>query len=76
MDDINNRRLAELDVKSIFTEEIPQVIDEWHLVPEIWDVVRRECDIRKTRGNFILTGSMRLPKKEQEKKYTILELVG
>lgn len=35
----------------------PRLIDEWHLVPGIWDMVRRECDRRSLPGQFILTGS-------------------
>ena len=35
----------------------PRLIDEWHLVPGIWDMVRRECDRRGMVGQFILTGS-------------------
>ncbi len=63
MDDDNNKEMASLDVKSIFTSEIaerPQLIDEWNLVPKIWDAVRRECDKSPTKGNFILTGSTTL----------------
>ncbi len=35
----------------------PRLIDEWHLVPGIWDMVRRECDRRGVPGQFVLTGS-------------------
>lgn len=35
----------------------PRLIDEWHLVPGIWDMVRRECDRRGAVGQFVLTGS-------------------
>lgn len=71
MDDDNNIELAKLDVKSIFTRDLekkPQLIDEWHLVPTIWDAVRRECDKTISKGNFILTGSTTLPKKEAKEK--------
>ena len=71
MDDDNNIELAKLDVKSIFTRDLekkPQLIDEWHLVPTIWDAVRRECDKTISKGNFILTGSTTLPKKEAMEK--------
>lgn len=68
MDDTNNKELAKVDPKLIFDNNIPQLIDEWHLVPEIWDAVRRECDERSTRGNFILTGSTRLLKKDEKEK--------
>ena len=35
----------------------PALIDEWQLVPAVWDVVRREVDRDRTPGRFILTGS-------------------
>ena len=35
----------------------PRLIDEWHLVEGIWDMVRRECDRRGVPGQFVLTGS-------------------
>lgn len=35
----------------------PRLIDEWQLVPDIWNHVRREVDRRQAKGQFILTGS-------------------
>ena len=35
----------------------PVLIDEWQLVPGVWDAVRREVDSDRTPGRFILTGS-------------------
>ena len=71
MDDDNNKEMALLDVKSIFSQELeerPQLIDEWHRVPSIWDAVRRECDKSIIKGNFILTGSTTLPNKIMKEK--------
>ena len=71
MDDENMRDLAQLDVKSIFNNENdkkPQLIDEWNLVPTIWDAVRRECDKTTEKGNFIITGSTTLPNKVMKEK--------
>ena len=42
--DKSARNLAEVDPRYIFTGENPQLIDEWQIVPEIWDAVRHECD--------------------------------
>lgn len=71
MDDEENKNLALIDVKAIFNKELekrPQLIDEWHLVPTIWDAVRRECDKSVIRGNFILTGSTTLPSDTMKEK--------
>ena len=37
--------------------ETPRVLDEWQLVPSIWNAVRAEIDERAVKGQFILTGS-------------------
>ena len=37
--------------------ETPRLIDEWQIVPEIWNHVRHAVDERAGRGHFILTGS-------------------
>lgn len=71
MDDNNNKEIASLDAKTILNtneEEFPQLIDEWHLVPTIWDAVRRECDKLSTKGNYILTGSTTLQKEKDKQK--------
>lgn len=71
MDDDNNVDIAQIDPKAIFVKdykERPQLIDEWHLVPNIWDAVRRECDKSAIKGNFILTGSTTLSNKEKIKE--------
>lgn len=41
--------------------ETPRLIDEWQEQPEIWNYVRHEVDKRKTKGEFILTGSANPP---------------
>ncbi len=60
------RNNAMIDAKYIFTKERPQLIDEWQVVPEIWDAVRNECDSDHYKGKFILTGSTSLEKREEE----------
>lgn len=60
------RDLAKVDPKYIFNDKRPQLIDEWQLVPSIWDSVRHECDNSKETGKFILTGSTTLTKEEKE----------
>ena len=49
--------LARMDVNQILVGEYPILIDEWQLIPSIWDCVRRKCDEDKIKGKFILTGS-------------------
>lgn len=50
--------VAKADPKLMLLGERPHVIDEWQLVPPIWDAVRHEVDReRGLRGGWILTGS-------------------
>lgn len=63
------RNLAETNPKYIFNKLRPQLIDEWQLVPEIWDAVRHECDEDTKKGKFILTGSTTLNKEELKRVF-------
>ncbi len=35
----------------------PRLLDEWQVVPQLWDAVRHQVDISSDKGLFILTGS-------------------
>ncbi|MGL5406620.1 MAG: hypothetical protein ACRDAX_07555 [Propionibacteriaceae bacterium] len=35
----------------------PRLFDEWHLQPQLWNLVRRRVDEVQGKGLFILTGS-------------------
>ena len=41
----------------IYTEEYPELIDEWQSIEQIWDDVRTKCDEDGKSGKYILTGS-------------------
>lgn len=41
-----------LDPSLIFKGDNPRLIDEWQLMPEIWDMVRGDVD-RRDRKDFI-----------------------
>ena len=56
-DNENDKLLAELDVTEVLKGDNPHLIDEWQLVPSLWDAVRRECDKDISNGKYILTGS-------------------
>lgn len=47
----------EIDPKSVLIGEVPRLIDEWQVYPQIWNFIRHEVDARKLKGQFILTGS-------------------
>lgn len=37
--------------------DVPRLLDEWQLVPDIWNAVRRAVDDRGEVGQFLLSGS-------------------
>lgn len=51
-----NIQLAKLNPKLLLAGEIPRLIDEWQIAPQLWDSVRFESD-HGPIGQFILTGS-------------------
>ena len=48
---------AGMDPASLLDGPVPRLLDEWQLAPGIWNPMRRACDARGSRGQFILTGS-------------------
>lgn len=59
---------AKLSLDLILEEERPELIDEWNLIPEVWDAVRRKCDETTKKGNYILTCSTKLTDEKQKEK--------
>lgn len=51
------RAAAQADIGVLLAGDVPRLIDEWQLVPEVWNAVRAEVDDRQADGQFILTGS-------------------
>lgn len=68
LDDDDVREKANLSLEYILNDEKPLLIDEWNLVPQTWDAVRRKCDDTSSKGNYILTCSTKLPDKLKKKK--------
>lgn len=53
-----NVELANLSPKKLLSGEVPRLIDEWQLAPQLWDAARFEVDHRDELGQFIFTGSV------------------
>ena len=51
LDDEETKQKAELSLEYILDNQTPELIDEWNLVPKIWDAVRRKCDETTQKGN-------------------------
>lgn len=52
-----NKQLAEIDPSLVLEGEYPRLIDEWQVVPPIWDAVRFKVDQIGKKGIYVLTGS-------------------
>ena len=48
---------AEIDPHLLLAGASPRLLDEWQLIPQIWNLARREVDFSSEPGRFILTGS-------------------
>ena len=68
LDEEEVKEKAKLSLDLILNEEKPELIDEWNLIPEVWDAVRRKCDETTQKGNYILTCSTKLTDDEQKAK--------
>lgn len=57
-DDVfENRLAAQIAPREVLEGPVPRLLDEWQLAPGVWDAMRRVCDDRGHKGQFILTGS-------------------
>ena len=68
LDEETVREKAKLSLNLILNDNRPELVDEWNLIPEIWDAVRRKCDDTTNKGNYILTCSTKLTDAEQKEK--------
>jgi predicted AAA+ superfamily ATPase len=55
--DVNAREIARADPSLVLEGAAPRLIDEWQIVPDVWNHVRRAVDDIGKPGQFILTGS-------------------
>ncbi len=52
-----NKKIAELNPDLVLDGVTPRLIDEWQVVPELWDAVRGRVDASNKKGQFVLTSS-------------------
>lgn len=50
-------QMMQIEPSALLSGKAPQLIDEWQLLPTLWDTIRNEVDNRGEEGQFILTGS-------------------
>ena len=49
--------MAENDPELLLDGEVPRLLDEWQMAPQLWDTARYVIDQRCKTGQFIFTGS-------------------
>lgn len=57
MSDPRNLQLAQVSLMDLLGGAVPRLVDEWQVVPQLWDAARYEIDHRGEEGQFIFTGS-------------------
>src|SRR5664280_1283092 len=57
LDDAAVREIVQADPGRVTTGARPILIDEWQVLPETWDLVRRAVDDDRSPGQYLLTGS-------------------
>lgn len=63
-----NLILADVNINALLEGDKPRLLDEWQVIPQLWDAVRFSVDHSKGTGQFIMTGSaVPLEDKEQKK---------
>lgn len=60
LDKAAQREVLTADLDSVTALPEPVLVDEWQLLPEVWDRVRRAVDDDPRGARFILTGSAEL----------------
>jgi len=55
--DVTSREAAALNPNLILPGDVPRLIDEWQVEPQVWNHIRRAVDDRRKPGQFILAGS-------------------
>ena len=58
---------ADIAPQDLLVGNVPRLLDEWQIAPQIWDTIRFEVDHRDGNGHFILTGSS-VPVNDEEGK--------
>jgi len=53
----DHRLTAQVAPMEVLEGPVPRLLDEWQLAPDVWNAMRRACDDRRRKGQFILTGS-------------------
>lgn len=65
-----NIALAKMSPREFLKGDAPVLIDEWQVIPFIWNQIRTEVDRRDEFGQFLLTGSKQPEDAESAEKHS------
>lgn len=57
LDSEQSQALARISPDALLQGDKPRLLDEWQVLPSLWNSVRREVDFTTDKGLFLLTGS-------------------
>lgn len=57
--DLDAQILGNVDPATLLRGDRPRLLDQWQVVPRVWNHVRHACDATSEKGLFILAGSTR-----------------
>ena len=63
-----NQILAEMNINALLEGDKPKLLDEWQVIPQLWDAVRFSVDHSKGIGQFIMTGSAVPPDADKQQR--------
>ena len=52
------KEIAENNITLLLEGEKPRLVDEWQLIPNIWNAIRHDVDKKNKAGLYIITGSV------------------
>ncbi|MBU3699705.1 MAG: ATP-binding protein [Candidatus Kapabacteria bacterium] len=55
--EVERQPLVREHPETLIDGEAPRLFDEWQVLPQLWNQIRREVDRRQQFGQFLLTGS-------------------
>lgn len=55
--DIDARTIGDIEPSALLAGSSPRLLDEWQVLPLLWNHIRHACDTTGERGRFILAGS-------------------
>lgn len=66
----SNTLLAKINPSTFLEGDTPLLIDEWQVIPFIWNQIRMEVDRRDEFGQFIITGSRQPDEKDRKDQHS------